>query len=103
MHTRTGTTRTYHVYILASRSRNLYVGVTGNIVSRLAQHRAGTCEYTRRYRIDRLVHLESTTDVRAALAREKQIKAYGRTKKVALITAANAAWDDLFGGAPTAR
>ena len=86
--------RSYYVYILASRSRNLYVGVTGNLVRRLAEHRAGSCQYTARYRINRLVYVETTDDVRAAIRREKELKAWSRAKRVALIESANPAWNE---------
>lgn len=91
--------RTFHVYLLASRSRTLYVGVTGNLLARLQQHR--TCltpGFTSRYRIHRLVHVEETDDIHAALAREKKIKGWRRSKKVALIEADNPTWEDLSAG-----
>jgi putative endonuclease len=88
--------RTYSVYILASRSRNLYVGVTSNLVRRLAHHRARRSEFTRRYRITRLVYVETTCDVCAAIAREKQIKGLRRAKKLSLIAFMNPAWNDLL-------
>jgi putative endonuclease len=88
--------RTYYVYILASRSRTLYVGVTSNVVRRVQQHREGARDsFTARYKITRLVYVEVTSDVRAAIAREKQIKAWGRDKKVALIQTMNPTWKDL--------
>ena len=87
--------RTYYVYILASRSRNLYVGVTSNLLRRLSEHRAGRSAHTRRYRITRLVYVETSSDSRAARARERQIKAYRREKRVALVVATNPAWNDL--------
>src|SRR5207253_2031823 len=88
--------RLYHVYILASRTRVLYVGVTGHLLHRLHQHRTRASPgFTSRYRATRLVHLEETDDVAAALAREKQIKGWLRKKKIALIETSNPAWDDL--------
>lgn len=87
--------RTFYVYILASRSRNLYVGVTSDLMRRLAQHRAGASEHTRRYRITRLVYTEWTNDARAAVAREKQLKSYSRAKRVRLIETINPAWNEL--------
>ena len=86
----------YSVYILASRSGALYIGITGDLVRRIAEHRAGTASrHTRRYRIYRLVHVETTDDVHAAIAREKQLKGWRREKKLALIRESNLAWDDL--------
>ena len=87
----------YYVYILASPSRTLYVGVTNHLERRIRQHRAGESEFTARYNITRLVHYEVTNSVTVAvaIAREKEIKAWRRAKKVALIEQDNPAWDDL--------
>jgi len=87
--------RTYYVYILASRSRSLYIGVTNNLVRRLRQHRDGQVLTTAKYRTVRLVFVETTDDVVAAIAREKQLKGWLRKKKLAFIQAANPGWDDL--------
>jgi putative endonuclease len=87
--------RDYYVYILSSRSRRLYVGVTNNLPVRLSQHRQGQCEFTARYKIQRLVYFETTANVMAAIEREKQIKSWRRSKKLALIESTNPAWDDL--------
>jgi putative endonuclease len=88
--------RSYVVYILANRSRDLYVGVTGNFVRRMVEHRQGLIPgFTTRYRIFRLVHVEEFGDVRAAIAREKEIKAWRREKKVWLIEWHNHTWEDL--------
>ncbi|HET9454070.1 MAG TPA: GIY-YIG nuclease family protein [Gemmatimonadaceae bacterium] len=87
--------RQYYVYILASRSRTLYVGVTRNLVRRILQHRKGKDGFTSRYRIQRLVYYDVTTDVRAAIAREKQVKNWSRKKKMALVASLNPAWNDL--------
>lgn len=88
--------RQFHVYILASRSRNLYIGVTNNLPRRLEMHRAGEVCSTAKYRIVRLVYVESTDDVRAAIAREKQLKGWRRDRKLSLISSMNPAWDDLL-------
>jgi putative endonuclease len=87
--------RSYYVYILASRSRNLYIGVTNDLHRRVRMHRDGQVHTTANYRIGRLVYVETTHDVRAAIAREKQLKGWVRRKKLALISAANPGWDDL--------
>jgi len=88
--------RRFFVYILASRSGVLYVGVTGNLLHRLHQHRTHTVAgYTQKYNVTRLVHYEETSDAAAAIAREKQVKGWLRNKKVALIEVNNPAWDDL--------
>lgn len=87
---------TYRVYILASRSRNLYTGVTNNLQRRLAEHSQGlVLGFTSRYRIFRLVHFEVFSDVRYAIAREKEIKAWRRERKVWLIERRNPTWEDL--------
>lgn len=87
----------YHVYILASRTRVLYTGVTGNLETRLAWHRsfANPNCFTAQYKVTRLVHVEEYTEVACAIAREKQIKAWRRAKKVRLIEATNPDWQDL--------
>ena len=88
--------RTYYVYILASFRRTLYVGVTNNIERRLWEHRNGHgSAFVRRYNVNRLVYAEETSDILAAIAREKQIKAWRRSKKIALIEAVNPEWRDL--------
>lgn len=74
----------------------LYVGVTGNIGRRIHEHKShATQGFTGKYRVTRLVHLEHTDDVLAAITREKQIKGWRRAKKIALIATGNPAWDDL--------
>jgi putative endonuclease len=87
--------RTFHVYILASRSRTLYIGVTGALHKRIAQHRAGLGSgFARRYAALRLVYAESFAQPSDAIAREKQLKGWRRERKVALIASANPGWDD---------
>jgi putative endonuclease len=84
------------VYIVASRSRNLYTGVTNNLERRISQHRQGPVPgFTKRYRIHRLVYYEEFGDIRAAIAREKQVKHWDRRKRLALIDAQNPTWKDL--------
>ena len=86
----------YYVYMMASLSRTLYVGVTNDPLRRVYEHRHKLHDgFTARYVIDRLVYFEHVTDGTAAIAREKQIKAWSRKKKAALIEAANPAWNDL--------
>jgi putative endonuclease len=88
--------RTYYVYILASRSRNLYTGVTNSLQRRMVEHGEGLVRgFTSRYKIFRLMHFEAFADIRDAIAREKEIKAWRREKKVALIERTNPLWDDL--------
>jgi putative endonuclease len=91
--------RNYYVYILASRSRNLYTGVTNSLLRRVAQHRQGLIPgFTADYRIFRLVYFETFSDIHAAINREKQIKAYRREKRIWLIRSRNPRWNDLAEG-----
>ena len=91
----------YFVYILASRNRVLYVGVTRDLRRRLEQHRDGLDgAFTHRYRIERLVYYESYDLVGDALRREKQLKGWTRAKKVELIEAVNREWLDLSQSLP---
>jgi putative endonuclease len=88
--------KTYYIYILAIRSRTLYTGMTNRLLERVKQHREGTFPgFTSEYRIHRLVYFETYRDVKAAIAREKQIKSLVRAKKVALIETRNPTWEDL--------
>jgi putative endonuclease len=88
--------RIYYVYVLASRSRRLYTGVTNSLERRINEHRDGRASgFATRYRIFRLVHVETFGDVRDAIAREKEIKGWNREKKLALIDSANPEWKDL--------
>lgn len=87
---------TYFVYILASRSRALYTGVTNNLERRVIQHRTKVVPgFTAQYRTFRLVHFEVFADVRRAISREKEIKTWRREKKVWLINRHNPTWEDL--------
>ena len=87
---------TYYVYILANRSRTLYTGVTNDLQRRIVEHANGVVPgFTSRYRIFRLVHFELFGDVRAAIAREKEIKGWRREKKIWLVERGNPSWEDL--------
>jgi putative endonuclease len=89
----------YYVYIMTNGSRTLYTGVTDDLVRRVYEHKNKLIEgFTKRYNITRLVHYEVTSDVQAAIQREKQIKGWLRKKKIALIEAANPGWQDLSEG-----
>jgi putative endonuclease len=86
-------------YLLASRSRVLYAGVTNDLERRIREHKLGEREgFTKKYKVHRLVYYESFRDARAAIAREKQVKLWRREKKVALIEAQNPTWEDLAAG-----
>ncbi len=90
----------YYVYILASRSRVLYIGITADLGKRLAWHRSGVnrSSFVRKYKVIHLMYWEEFTDVKQAIAREKQLKSWRRAKKVRLIESVNPEWRDL---APT--
>ena len=87
--------RTYYVYILASKSHRLYVGVTNSIDRRLYEHKSGGSNFTARYRINRLVYFETRPHPMQAIRREKAIKRMSRAEKIALIEATNPHWKDL--------
>ena len=78
--------RQYYVYILTNSTRTLYVGVTNDLERRMYEHKNKLVPgFASKYNISWLVHYEHTSDVESALAREKQIKSWRRSKKVALI------------------
>jgi putative endonuclease len=86
----------YFTYIVASRSRTLYIGVTGNLIKRVFEHKWREHEgFTEKYNCDRLVWFECHQDVSKAIAREKQLKSWRREKKIGLIEKTNPAWVDL--------
>jgi len=88
----------YFVYLLASEPYGtLYVGVTGNLAGRIAEHREDLREgFTRKYGVYRLVWFEEFGDIHDAILREKRIKKWNRSWKIDLIEKANPVWDDLF-------
>ncbi len=91
--------REYHfwVCILSSRSRNLYVGMTNNLIHRVVTHTKGQpSTHTGNYHIHRLVYFEYFRYVRSAIARETALKHTTREQKVALIEKTNPTWSDLF-------
>jgi putative endonuclease len=86
----------FYVYLLASKSRTLYVGVTSDLQARLYQHKNKQLDgFTAQYNIDRLVYFEVHNDALTAITREKQIKKWSRAKKIALIEKTNPTWEDL--------
>lgn len=91
--------RTYQVYILTNKNRTvLYTGVTSNLKERVYQHKEKLSpkSFTARYNVDHLVYYEQFFDIGEAIAREKQIKAGSRQKKLNLINEFNPEWKDLF-------
>jgi putative endonuclease len=86
----------YYVYIMTNATGTLYTGVTNDLRRRVYEHKYGLNEgFTKRYHITRLAYFEVVGDVQTALAREKQIKKWRRSKKIALIKATNPTWRDL--------
>ena len=89
----------YYVYILANETNvALYTGVTNNLLRRVWEHKnvVDPQSHTARYKIHKLVYFEETTDVNAAIAREKQIKGWNRRRKNRLIENENPSWKDLY-------
>ncbi len=90
----------HYVYIMASKSRVIYVGMTAFLMARVLRHRAGDGgTFTSNYRVHRLVHYELFHNVSAAIARETEMKKWRREKKLALIEKNNRTWEDLRAGA----
>ena len=86
----------HYVYILTNSSRTLYVGVTNNLFKRVYEHKNKFVQgFTSKYNIGWLVYYEQTGNLASAVAREKQLKGWRRSKKVELIEAFNPAWKDL--------
>ena len=88
----------YYVYILTNTYNTvLYTGMTNDLLRRVSEHRAGQGSvFTKKYNVSKLVYYEITDDVYAAIAREKQIKAGSRQKKIDLIDGFNPEWVDLY-------
>jgi putative endonuclease len=90
------TEHTYFTYFVCSRSGTLYIGMTNNIDRRVLEHKRGEVEgFSSKYHCNRLVYYESFDDVRKAIDREKQLKGWRRSKKIALIESKNPRWEDL--------
>jgi len=87
----------YYVYILTNwTNKVLYTGVTNDLERRLYEHNNKLVKgFTEKYNVNKLVYFDSTTDVKAAIAKEKQIKGWTRKKKDDLIESINPQWLDL--------
>jgi putative endonuclease len=84
------------VYILSSLSGTLYIGVTNNLHRRIWEHKSKTAQgFAATYDCHRLIYYEEFEDIRNAIIRENQLKAYRREKKIALIVKINPHWLDL--------
>ena len=88
----------YYVYIMTNAHNTvLYRGVTNELQRRVIEHKSGKgSEFTKKYNLTRLIYFESGDDINVAIAREKQIKAGSRKKKIELIESINPEWKDLF-------
>jgi len=89
----------YYIYINANKKNGaLYVGITSKLLERIQQHKnkKDKKSFTARYNVDKLMYYEEYPDARTAIAREKQIKAGSRKKKIELIESINPEWKDLF-------
>jgi putative endonuclease len=88
--------RTSHVYFMASKSGALYLGVTSNLPIRVGQHKTKIHPgFTKKYNVTKLVWFEAHSSICSAISREKEIKKWRRSKKIALIESMNPAWNDL--------
>ena len=86
----------YYVYIVANKSRTLYTGVTNDLERRVFEHKNKLVSgFTEKYNVNRLVFYEETSDINAAITREKQIKGWLRARKIELIESVNPEWLDL--------
>lgn len=87
-----------YVYIMTNqRNGTVYVGVTSNLIKRIWEHKTGASEgFTQKYGLTSLVYYEIFDDIESAIAREKQLKAGSRKKKITLIEAMNPEWNDLY-------
>ena len=91
-------TRTFYVYILASRiGGTLYIGVTNDLIRRIAEHRLKLAKgFTKKYEVSNLVYFEQFDDAENTIKREKQLKKWNRAWKIRLIEELNPNWDDLY-------
>jgi len=86
----------YYVYIVASKTGTLYIGMTNSLDRRMLRHKAGEIEgFASKYHCDRLIYYEGSDDVHRAIGREKELKGWTRAKKIALIESRNPRWTDL--------
>ena len=90
---------TYYVYLLTNDHKNvLYTGITNDLIRRVYEHKnhLDKGSFTDRYNVEFLVYYESTSDVKAAIEREKQIKGWNRKRKDKLVASMNPNWEDLY-------
>jgi putative endonuclease len=88
--------REYYMYIMASKTGVLYIGVTNSLIHRVDQHKYSRIKgFTNKYKCTKLVYFETTDDVGVAISREKELKNWRRAKKTKLINSTNPSWRDL--------
>ena len=87
----------YYVYILTNKSNKvLYIGVTNDLIRRVFEHKSKQVEgFSKKYNLNKLVYYETTSDVKSAIRREKQLKNWHRDWKINLIAQFNPEWKDL--------
>ena len=90
----------YYIYILTNEYNTvLYTGVTNDLIKRVYEHKEKLIAgFTKKYNVNKLVYYEIFTDINNAIAREKQIKAGSRQKKIDLVNSMNPQWCDLYDG-----
>ena len=89
----------YYVYILTNKlNTTIYTGITRDLIRRVYEHKhhADPDSFTSRYDVTKLVYYESTSDVNAAIEREKQIKGWNRKRKNKLVESKNPSWAELY-------
>lgn len=89
----------YYVYVLTNKNHTvLHTGVTGDLIRRIYEHKMHLDKdsFTAKYNVTKLVYFEETSDVKAAIEREKQIKSWSRERKIGLIFDFNPGWSDLY-------
>ena len=87
----------YYVYLVTNQTNSvLYAGVTNNLERRIYEHKNGLCDgFTKKYRCYKLVYFEETSNINAAIEREKQIKGWTRKKKDEIIAVVNPDWKEI--------
>ena len=90
--------KSYYIYIVTNHTNSvLYEGVTSNLGRRIYQHKEKLVEgFTKKYNVNKLVYYEVFNDINCAIAREKQLKAGSRKRKINLIKKFNDKWKDLY-------
>jgi putative endonuclease len=92
-----GRKKDFHVYIVSNKSMTLYIGITNDLQRRFHEHETKLVPgFTSGYHFDRIVYYETYEDVRAAIAREKQLKGWTRAKKIALVKSSNPEWKHVL-------